>query len=102
MYSYYALRAAGIRVPKPLAMLITTSQIVQMIIGLVVTAYSYVNLTSCRMMEDVSLWGMAMYISYFLLFTRFFIKAYFGKRGKAPSGKHANGSSTAKKVKKVD
>lgn len=101
MYSYYAIRASGIRLPKPLAMLITSSQIAQMVMGFYVTYYSYVNLSSCRMMKDVSLWGMAMYASYFALFANFFIKAYFGKRGK-PSGKQANGSSTTRKVKKAD
>lgn len=83
-------------------MFITLSQISQMIMGLYVTYYSYVNLSSCRMMKDVSLWGLAMYFSYFLLFAQFFVNAYFGKRGKSSSGKHANGSSSTRKVKKVD
>ncbi|RWS08109.1 elongation of very long chain fatty acids protein 6-like protein, partial [Dinothrombium tinctorium] len=39
MYSYYALRAFGFRLPKLLAMSITASQIIQMIIGCYVTYY---------------------------------------------------------------
>ena len=34
MYTYYALRAAGVRVPRPIAMSITTVQIAQMVGGL--------------------------------------------------------------------
>ena len=43
MYSYYAFRAAGIRVPKLLAKLITLSQIGQMFLGFFVTLYGYLN-----------------------------------------------------------
>lgn len=36
MYSYYALRAAHIRVPKFAAMLVTLLQIAQMVVGMVI------------------------------------------------------------------
>ena len=49
MYSYYAFRAMGIRLPKLLAMFITLSQISQMIMGFYVTYYSYIHADSCRM-----------------------------------------------------
>ena len=98
MYSYYACRAIGFRLPKPLAMFITLSQIAQMIMGFYVTFYSH-NHANCRMPNDVSFWGLAMYASYFALFVHFFINAYFG--GRRSSAK-VNGSSATRKVKKVD
>lgn len=98
MYSYYACRAAGFRLPKGLAMFITTSQICQMIMGFYVTFYSHLH-DDCRMPRDVSRWGLAMYSSYFILFVNFFINAYFVGRSK-PGSKDANGSS--RKVKKAE
>lgn len=41
MYSYYAARALGYRVPKKIAMVITISQIIQMVVGCYVTYYAY-------------------------------------------------------------
>lgn len=41
MYSYYALRAARIRVPKFAAMLVTLLQILQMVLGIVIGVAIY-------------------------------------------------------------
>lgn len=41
MYSYYALRSLKIRVPRPIAMFITTIQLLQMVLGVTVSIYSY-------------------------------------------------------------
>merc|ERR1711974_453169 len=66
MYSYFALRAMRVRVPKVVAMIITSLQLVQMVVA---CAVSYNNL----------LYSALMYFSYFVLFARFFYKAYFCK-----------------------
>lgn len=79
MYSYYALRALGYRVPKQIAMVITTSQIIQMILGAYVTYYAYQRKLAgdnCKIAYSTINWGLIMYSSYFLLFARFFINAY--------------------------
>lgn len=86
MYSYYAIRAAGIRLPKPLAMSITMSQIVQMIIGAIVTFYAYyvrqIKGQQCSISLDRLYAGLAIYISYLMLFANFFIKSYFSSKPK--------------------
>nr|XP_027194467.1 elongation of very long chain fatty acids protein 6-like [Dermatophagoides pteronyssinus] len=82
MYSYYAIRALGIRLPKPLAMTITSAQIVQMIIGSIVTFYAYyirVSGRECGISMDRLYAGLAIYISYLMLFANFFIKSYLSK-----------------------
>ncbi|KAG9510850.1 Elongation of very long chain fatty acids protein 6, partial [Fragariocoptes setiger] len=88
MYSYYALKALGLRLPRKTAMLITTSQIVQMIIGAYVTWYAYYRKSqgdACRITKESANLGLLMYSSYFVLFAQFFYNAYFGARRKAPT-----------------
>lgn len=80
MYSYYATRAIGIRLPKQLAMVITTLQIVQMILGCFVTSYAYYvrsHGSSCQTTTESATWALLMYSTYFLLFAHFFVQAYF-------------------------
>jgi hypothetical protein len=83
MYSYYALTAIGYRLPKPMAMLITTLQIVQMILGCYVTSRAYYlrsHGASCETTTESAQWALLMYSSYFLLFAHFFVKAYFSPK----------------------
>eukprot|EP00730_Choanoeca_flexa_P016651 TRINITY_DN7917_c0_g1_i1.p1 TRINITY_DN7917_c0_g1~~TRINITY_DN7917_c0_g1_i1.p1 ORF type:complete len:280 (+),score=60.31 TRINITY_DN7917_c0_g1_i1:121-960(+) len=73
MYSYYAARVVGYKPPGDI--IITTIQIVQMIIGAWVAGF---RVFSCG---DVSrVWharaGLAMYVSYFYLFGDFFARRY--------------------------
>lgn len=80
MYTYYALRAAGIKIARPLAMCITASQIIQMIIASFITGYAYyakLNQLPCRVDFDRIYAGIAIYASYFILFAHFFINSYF-------------------------
>lgn len=44
MYSYYALRSIGIRLPKAVAISITLLQIIQMIFGFLITIYAHLNI----------------------------------------------------------
>ncbi|KAK2824716.1 hypothetical protein Q5P01_021891 [Channa striata] len=78
MYSYYAARAAGLRVPRPLAVLITSAQIAQMAMGLTVTGlvYRWLQHGDCPSRIDNVTWAALMYLSYLLLFSRFFYQTY--------------------------
>src|SRR5581483_2922808 len=85
MYSYYALRALKIRVPKPISMFITTSQILQMVIGVTVNVYGYLSQgrgEKCDVSDENIQLSLLMYSSYFVLFVRFFYNSYIGKRNK--------------------
>lgn len=78
MYSYYAARAAGLRVPRVLAMFITASQILQMVMGLTVLGFVYIwmNEVRCPSNLDNIIWGTLMYFSYLILFASFFYNNY--------------------------
>ncbi|CAL8125838.1 unnamed protein product [Orchesella dallaii] len=82
MYTYYALRAAGIKVPRGFAMVITTLQIAQMIAGVAINIHSLrvkLNGGECyRQTRDISI-ALAMYFTYFLLFANFFINVYLAR-----------------------
>ncbi|CAL8303118.1 unnamed protein product [Lota lota] len=83
MYTYYAARAAGLRVPRPLAILITTTQILQMAMGLAVLGlvYRWMHEVRCPTQVDNVAWGSLMYLSYLVLFASFFYNSYL--RGSA-------------------
>lgn len=83
MYSYYAAKAGGLRVPRPVALLITTMQIVQMIVGLSVTGLVYIWRDDIHCVSNTNniMCGSVMYLSYLLLFSIFFYQSYI--RGSA-------------------
>nr|XP_020477914.1 elongation of very long chain fatty acids protein 6-like isoform X1 [Monopterus albus] len=82
MYSYYAARAASLRVPRPFAVLITSAQITQMAMGLMVTGLVYLWLQQgdCPSRIDNITWAALMYLSYLLLFSNFFYQTYLRRR----------------------
>lgn len=86
MYSYYAARAAGVRVPKPCAIVITCTQIAQMAMGLAVSAlvYRWMQDGDCPSYVDNIVWASLMYLSYLLLFSSFFYQSYM--KGSKPTG----------------
>lgn len=80
MYSYYALKAMEIKPPRFIAMMITTMQLVQMVVGFFVTgaAYYYIKIgeKQCHATTFNAACGLVMYFSYFVLFAMYFYKAY--------------------------
>lgn len=105
MYSYYAARALGFRVPKRIAMLITVSQIVQMVVGCYVTYYGYVKASQgifCQIPEGTAKLGLAMYGSYFVLFAHFFVNSYYSPKGKQGASKSCAARLRAKSVESKD
>eukprot|EP00058_Branchiostoma_floridae_P003280 XP_002588768.1 hypothetical protein BRAFLDRAFT_125629 [Branchiostoma floridae] len=108
MYSYFAVRAAGYRLPRTLSMAITvlqSSQMVgeltdggrlprtlsmaitvlqssQMVGGLLIGGYAHLTYQSgeaCHWSDFASLLCVAMYGSYLVLFLHFFVKSYVSK-----------------------
>lgn len=78
MYSYYALKAIGFKIPKSIAIAITSLQIIQMILGFLVTCYAYVMAATdnCEIPYTSVKYALLMYSSYFVLFVKFFVDAY--------------------------
>jgi len=94
MYSYYFLMAMGIRLPKFISMLITSSQIAQMIAACTVTAYVYYGRLKQGLpcgSDGLSNVYMAavLYFMYLVLFVQLFVKAYVfpSKRAEKPAKK---------------
>jgi hypothetical protein len=78
MYSYYALRAYGVRLPRVLAMIITILQIVQMFVGMFITGYAFTLQQEGDQCSTHTLtYAMIMYFSYLILFIKFFVDSYF-------------------------
>jgi hypothetical protein len=100
MYTYYAFKALKYRVPKCVAMVITSLQLLQMVIGCVVNYMAFTfkqNGMQCGVSDTNLKLSLLMYTSYFVLFARFFYNAYFNKSQKAESG-----SSKAEKITSED
>lgn len=84
MYTYYAARIAGAKVPKLVAMSITSMQIAQMLIGLSIILYASLakqsSAGSCQTSDSSLLIGLICYASYFWLFCQFFARSYMQRR----------------------
>ena len=88
MYSYYALKAFRVRIPRPISVTITTMQIMQMLIGLYVAVYIFGQKLSgqtCKMTMGESMFSFGIYTAYFVLFLNFFIQSYFFAKSSKPS-----------------
>lgn len=91
MYSYYTLRAAGVRVPRAVNVVITSLQIAQMVMGLFVCVlvHNWMPQGHCPSSVSSVAWGGFMYLSYLLLFVHFFYKTYIRPTNVSHSGETA-------------
>ena len=81
MYSYYACRAMGVRVPRWVAQTITILQLSQMFVGVFVTLRALYNdrsgrVPGCIVRNDLIVMATVMYGSYAVLFLHFFYTRY--------------------------
>lgn len=82
MYSYYALRAMRFKPPRFIMMVITSLQLLQMVVGTMINIWAHNFLTtgggrsSCHISPINIKLSIAMYLSYFVLFAQFFHKSY--------------------------
>ena len=79
MYSYYTLKAAGVRLPRAVSQAITLLQLAQFVFAVITTIYAYVqksNGVACDASYNFLHFGLAMYASYFVLFLNFFCQRY--------------------------
>ena len=85
MYGYYALRASRVPLPRFFQISITILQLIQMLIGCFVNVAAYIQKQTDPACEasviNIQL-SLAMYASYFVLFTHFFYKTYLSKESK--------------------
>ena len=82
MYSYYTLKAAGMRIPRWVAQVITILQLAQFVLGVATIITALIQKTGgveCDAPYDLLYAGFIMYISYFILFLNFFRHRYLKK-----------------------
>lgn len=91
MYSYYALRAMKYQLPRWVNMFITSLQLVQMLVGIVVNIVAYNALSAGRecdsSFQNIK-YALLMYFSYLVLFSHFFYNTYIVKKPVAHAKKH--------------
>uniref|UniRef100_A0A914R7G5 Elongation of very long chain fatty acids protein n=1 Tax=Panagrolaimus davidi TaxID=227884 RepID=A0A914R7G5_9BILA len=87
MYSYYFLQSMKIKIPRILAQLITSLQIVQFIISvfciLYLAFFIYFQGYQCDFEQKVFVLAIFMDFTYLLLFINFFYRAYIKRGGKS-------------------
>ena len=79
MYSYYVLKAFGVRVPRSVAQSITVLQLLQFVVGLAVLVTAYLQKRAgepCQATDEVLWSGFLIYGSYLVLFGNFFYQRY--------------------------
>ncbi|GMR62838.1 hypothetical protein PMAYCL1PPCAC_33033, partial [Pristionchus mayeri] len=83
MYAYYAVSAAGFRLPRFISMGITTMQTVQMLVGVAISFIVLYYKLQGRLMQqsfENLYFCFAIYVSFAFLFMNFFSKSYMGKK----------------------
>ena len=79
MYTYYCLRALQFKLPQFVNMVITSMQLLQMIIGVSINIWIHqIKLRGefCQQSADNWKYSTVMYFSYFVLFAHFFYTTY--------------------------
>ena len=79
MYSYYTLKAAGFKIPRAVAQAITLMQLAQFVLGLATICTTYALKVAGEDCDSPFVFlnaGLAIYVSYFILFLNFFCKRY--------------------------
>ena len=104
MYSYYTLKAMQYKLPKSLAVMITTLQLVQMVMGCIITIAAYYYQRSgyfkCYTTQNDFIFSFLIYFSYMILFARFFYKSYLFTKRVGKDEKKIHFDETAKYDKK--
>jgi elongation of very long chain fatty acids protein 6 len=104
MYSYYTLKAMRFYIPKWVSMMITSLQLLQMVVGLFINVLVYQYKQEghyCQQSFENLRYCFCMYASYFILFAYFFYNAYLKPKVAAVAKKHdleKTASSLAKKL----
>ena len=79
MYFYYVVKAAGVRLPRSVAQLVTLLQLAQFVLGVVTILTAFlqkINGVDCDASYSILYIGIIIYISYFVLFLNFFYQRY--------------------------
>lgn len=76
MYTYYALKAFGVRINSTIASTVTSLQLIQMVFGLIFCTFALVFNSSCQTEQSVAALGLVIYVALLVLFANFYVKSY--------------------------
>ncbi|CAK5110440.1 unnamed protein product [Meloidogyne enterolobii] len=86
MYSYYTAKSCGIKVPRPIAMAVTSIQTAQMFLGVAVSTLvlklKLLDGYRCQQSWANLILAFTIYATFALLFVRFFVDAYLHRNRK--------------------
>ncbi|XP_067132864.1 very long chain fatty acid elongase 6-like [Centruroides vittatus] len=85
MYTYYTLSALDIKIPRNIAMSITSMQLLQMIAGSFVcywAIHTKLQGHACEFPDNAVKVALSVYLTYVLLFSRLFYNSYIAKSSK--------------------
>eukprot|EP00669_Euglena_mutabilis_P006694 TRINITY_DN220_c0_g1_i1.p1 TRINITY_DN220_c0_g1~~TRINITY_DN220_c0_g1_i1.p1 ORF type:complete len:262 (-),score=92.92 TRINITY_DN220_c0_g1_i1:389-1174(-) len=106
MYAYYGAMAARLPMKWFPSWLLTSLQIIQMVIGIIVIAFSWYYVSTkgetdpeCKNDPTNLYAGAIMYTSYLLLFVQFFVEKYILKRNGSNGSNGHNGTNGHAKAK---
>lgn len=96
MYTYYVFRALRFQIPKWVNILLTTMQILQMVIGVYINVSAYVLKWQgeyCEISDENLNGSFVIYFTYLILFSNFFYRTYMMPTKSKASHKsvHTNG-----------
>lgn len=84
MYTYYALCSYGLRPPRWVSMTVTSLQTAQMLVGVGISLFvahvKWIQGRLCNQSDANLLFCFAIYISFAILFVRFFVCSYLFKK----------------------
>lgn len=84
-YAYYTVTAMGIRVPRSIAMLVTTAQMVQMAGFVIINIFGifWKDDKLCQFTWPTFFLSSGLYITLLVLFSNFFMKTYLSSTQKS-------------------
>ena len=104
MYTYYALKAMRMYVPRWVSMVLTTLQISQMVVGIVVNVQAYNVFQKgqpCQQSKSNLICSLLMYASYFVLFVKYFYNAYMTPKRRTKVGEKRDQAKLSNGVTKM-
>ena len=79
MYTYYGFRALRFNIPKWINILLTSAQIIQMILGVTINVSAYMikrRGEECEISDEYLNGSFLIYLTYLILFSNFFYRTY--------------------------
>lgn len=96
MYTYYAMAARGVRFPKAISAGVTSLQLLQMLVGIIVSGKWLMTCSPKSSLSRTPAYAaIIIYMSYAILFGNFFIQTYLVKKPKSVT--HDNNNNNNKK-----